>query len=1112
MLQFIFGKSGTGKTTLINNKIRELVSSNNNKIIMLVPDQSTFETEKTFLDLLGARKSKDVLVLGFSRLCQFVFEKTGNVPANVIDDGTRAVIMSIALEQLTEKLNLLKNYSGKSVAELMIQTLTDCKKNGITTDMLRSVVEKIEDETLKAKLSETALVLDTFDALVSQSYIDSLDDLTRLVNILSENNIFSGYTIFIDSFSGFTVQQLKVLRILMSQSKETYISLTLDPVSDGREDVFATSQQTYRVLKNIAKLDSIQIKPPVKLCDNRRFLNDELTALESGIFRNDYETLEKNPDNITMFAASNTYSECEFAARQIKRLVIENNYLYSDITVICHDIEPYRGILDEIFDKYEIPYFMDRNKDVEVKPVVRFVTSLFKMILNDFERDDVLSLLKTGLTGNSPDDISVFENYVFVWNINNSAFKSEFSQNPSGFADKFSNNDINYLKIAESVRKSVIEPATAFKSEIKDKNGREITKLLYELLCTMGVPEALKKMYDILESGKEKGLGAEQIRIWNSFMTVLDKMAAAIGDTYLSAKRYYELLTIQISAMELSDIPRTIDSVTVTTAQRVRLSKQKASFLIGCVDGSFPAVPHCSGIFSSFELKILSLNEISLSDDFNKIANLETFMAYSCMTSPSDKLFLSYPTADLLGNTFLPSVIMTETAKVFPDIITLDSADFDSPENSMWSARPAFEECAKSLSDNRQVLKDLYDYFVNDKKFSNKIKAVRRAVDSEPFKIENTKNAELLFGSSLRISASQIEKFSLCRFSYFCNYGLNIRKRRRAEINSLEYGTLVHYMLENFFTQYNKEQYSLMSDEEIENFADCTLDKYTEHYLGGKENKSSSFMYRLSALRQNVVLLLKHIVKELVQSEFYAADCELKIGSDIPAYTLKLPTGQNIAVCGSIDRVDLMESNGIKYLRVVDYKTNSKKFKLSDILYGLNLQMLLYLHSVEQNGKSRYGDIIPAGVLYMPATVPSISADKTTTGKQIENKLDSGLKMNGLLLDDITVIKGMDKSGKGTYIPVKIDFDTPVSDRSIATLEQFGKIFKKLDITAAQMGEALYGGQIQASPVKGAHDACEYCPYDSICSYRQSKPRNTFDVKNDVVFEKIEKELAERGE
>ncbi len=1111
MLRFILGKSGTGKTTQIYNMIFQLLEQGSEKVMLLIPDQSSFESEKALLNLFGAKKAKQVSVFGFSKLCRYAFEQTGHISSNIIDDGTRSIIMNLALEQLTDKLSLLKGKDNRAISEVMLQTLVECKKNSVSTDMLRACADKVQGDTLKTKLNETALILDTFDALVAQSYVDPLDDLMRLYNILLENNLFKDYIIFVDSFSGFTSQQLKVVRLLLSQCKNIYIALTIDPLSKRNEDIFLTSYNTMRQLTQIADKDFVDIQKPIELLECKRFKSKELLKLEQGIFRNDYEETTQPTNDITIYTAENLYDECEFAARQIKRLVIEEGYLYSDITIISHDLDRYNGILDSIFDKYEIPYFMDTKKDVEVKPVVRFVMSFFRIILNDFDREDVVSLLKTGLTQNTEDEINIFENYLYVWNINNSAFKSNFTLNPSGFSETFSEQDKQSLEIAEKVRRSVVEPALKFKNDSKDKNGREITELLYNTLTSTGVCQALVNLYDELDQEGKGAVGAEQIQIWNKLVNAFDKMVAVTSDMRLPLSRYYELLMILISSMKLSEVPQKLDSVNVTTAQRVRLSNQRASFLIGCTDGEFPAVPHASGVFSSYELKILTNSDLKISQDFEELSSLESFMAYCCMTSAGEKLFLSYPTADLTGNQFKQSEIINQVKKIFKNAVFLDSTDFCSIDNSLWTIGSAFEKYAQTLKHGGEI-PCIEKYFMTDSKYADKLQSLKLALDSSPFKIENTENSHKLFGDNLRISASQIEKFNMCRFSYFCNYGLRVRPQYKAEINPMEYGTLVHFIFEKFFTTYSKAEYKNMSDEEIVSFIDTAINDYTEDYFGGSSVQSGSFLYKLSVLKDNLYLLIKRITGELSESDFDVADCELKIGSDIPAYTIKLSTGENIAVCGSVDRVDIMEIDGVSYLRIVDYKTNDKKFKLSDLLYGLNLQMLLYLCSINSNGKQRYGNTAPAGILYMPAVSPSLSAGKAVKDKDIENKLNKDLKMNGLLLDDIKVIKGMEKSGKGNYIPVKIQLDTPVSKSSLATLEQFGKIFKIIDLTIAEMGKDLYNGRIEASPVKGAYDPCKYCPYDSVCAYHMSEPKNVLTLDNAKTFEIIDRELSDRGD
>lgn len=1111
MLRFILGKSGSGKSTETLKIAGELADSDL-PVMLIVPDQSTFECEKTLLDVFGAKKAEKVLVFGFSRLCKYVFELTGNSADNVIDEGTRAVVMSLALEELTEKLRLLSSKGNKSLVDVMLQTVSDLKKSSVTSDELRSASRLVDDETLKTKLNETALITDTFDALVSQSYIDPMDDLTRLDDILQKNNILRNYTIIFDGFSGFTMQQLKVVRSLIRDCTATYFTLTLDPLTDGSEEVFATSQQTYKTLKEYAKRDGVDIKAPIKLTDLHRFKNNELTLFEQNIFRTHLEPLEISPENICVYNAVDMYDECEYVARKIKGLVIEKGYLYSDISVICHDIDPYKGILSEILEKYEIPSFSDEHADIDVKPVIRLVNSIFRCIVFDFEREDVLSLLKSGLTEFSVEEISLFENYLFVWNVSGSAFKNEFVQNPKGYSDRFSDYDREVLAKVENLRESVIEPLLLFKENAKDKNGLEISKLFYALLEELKVPDALRRMYADFESSDDKAVGAEQIRIWNMLMSVLDKTAAVIGTKAMTVKRYYELLSLQISAMQLSDIPRTVDCVTVTTAQRVRISKQKASFLIGCVDGIFPAIPHTAGIFSPFELKMLAMNKVEIGDDFAALNNLETFMAYSCMTSASEYLSVSFYLTDISGASYQPSEIVLQCKKVFKNIVAYDRFDFDAKKESMYALRPAFDAVAEMLGRGEKVPESLLEVFSQITEYSAKMDSLKNAKEKVPFKINESQNAERLFGGNLSISASQLEKFNLCRFSYFCNYGLNVRERQRAEINPMQYGTIVHYILERFFREYSKEQYSVMDKDELSKIFSTYISEYAAAHFGEVQTKQNSFMYRIKLILENVLRLVKHTIDELTQSEFFVTDCELKIGEDVPSYTVVLPDGHKIAVCGSVDRVDIMQKNGTTYLRVIDYKTGSKEFKLSDVLYGINLQMLLYLHSIEVSGSDRYGDIIPAGILYMPATVPYISSDSLKSIDKLPDELNKKLKMNGLLLKDTEIIHGMDKTDAATYIPVKIKAGEPVSSTSLATLEEFGKIFQKVDMLIAEMGKNIYNGNIEARPLKGGHDSCEYCPYDSVCAYRRSNPINCFSVDNKTVIEEITNEINGKEE
>lgn len=45
---------------------------------------------------------------------------------------------------------------------------------------------------------------------------------------------------------------------------------------------------------------------------------------------------------------------------------------------------------------------------------------------------------------------------------------------------------------------------------------------------------------------------------------------------------------------------------------------------------------------------------------------------------------------------------------------------------------------------------------------------------------------------------------------------MNVRERQRAEINPMQYGTIVHYILERFFGEYTKEEYLSLEEDKFQ--------------------------------------------------------------------------------------------------------------------------------------------------------------------------------------------------------------------------------------------------------------------------------------------------------
>ena len=110
------------------------------------------------------------------------------------------------------------------------------------------------------------------------------------------------------------------------------------------------------------------------------------------------------------------------------------------------------------------------------------------------------------------------------------------------------------------------------------------------------------------------------------------------------------------------------------------------------------------------------------------------------------------------------------------------------------------------------------------------------------------------------------------------------------------------------------------------------------------KGQNKHFDYNFKRLSKLVYDVVMHLSNEFKNCDFEAKAFELSIDKDgeVKPQALPLESGGSIQIRGSIDRVDVYDFNGEKYVRVIDYKSGVKKFKLSDILDGLNLQMFVY--------------------------------------------------------------------------------------------------------------------------------------------------------------------------
>ena len=1080
MLKFIFGRPASGKTYNVLNTVKKLAESGKNTVL-IVPEQFSFESERAVLKTLGDKAALNVSVMSFSRLCDEVGREVGGIAGVTITEADKIIFMNRALLSAADGLKIWRRYCHSVFfAKTMLDTIGEFKINTVTAEDLKKAAKETKSHSLALKLHDIAVIYETYDALTGEQFIDPADSLTKLYRQLENCRFFRNKTVILDSFKGFTGQQFKIIDRILAQADDVIVSLTNDPELSGDYNVFMNIRAAAeRIRKSAARFSVAEDKPLV--LEKSYYNSKDMAALERLLAGGDFEKTQQCGD-ITLCAAASVSDEAEFAARTIRRLVRQKGYRYRDFVIIARDAEKYEESVYSACKLYGVPLFGDRREPLSAFPAAAAVNAALEFCLNPTS-ESILRFHKTGLGTLSGEEISALENYVYLWNIDSSLWQTDWTMDPRGFVSEDENKKDNKAELEKinSLRQKAVAPLYTFKEKFRG-TAADMAKAVVELLEECNAAEKLSVLSESFKSEGAEFRSDVLKQSYDRYMKLLDSMAVCFGNREIKRQEFFEALSLSVSLDSVGVIPRMLDEVTFGAADRIRPSRPKVAIVLGANQGVFPKGLSSSGILGVTERK--SLIELGIEIPDNQISSVidENYLVYCNLCCPSDRLYISYANHSFSGEEMEPSAFLAEIAENLGAETVLEPQENLNGENLPETYESAYSQyCRRRLTADSETLKDA----LKGSREEEKIEYLSKMLSGAPQKISE-ETAEKLFGKNITMSASRFDTFRKCRFSYFCKYGLSAKRLKPAEFDVLQRGTIVHFVLEKIVGAYKKGVADL-SEGEINSLVDKYINEYLDGISGYRaiETERSKFLVsRISRALKAVVLQLS---REFAQSGFEPAYCELKIGNGGEIPELKIPFDKgDINIVGSIDRVD--EYNG--YIRVIDYKTGTKSFKLPDILFGLNLQMLIYLYAVVRAGGK--DDEKAAGILYMPS-------------KRDLN--DSGMAMNGLLRSEKDIVAAMDRDMQGEFVPKYSITNSGALDKrctSFVSKEDFSDIFDYIEVLMKRTGDGILSGDIAVSPLDGRETpACKYCDYGAVCGWESAPCDKVPSLKNDEVINKI---------
>lgn len=1017
-----------------------------------------------------------------------------------------------------QKKNL--KFLGKSDdnVELVETAITELKKHGIIQEMLEKEIKETEDIYLKTKLQDISLIYDNFQKHINDKYIDETDLLTMLSEKIDKSDMFKDSYIYIDEFVGFTSQEYEIIRKLIKMAKQVNITICSNNLNFNtipETDIYYTNKVTISKIIDIAEKENIKIEK-INLDEVKRFKAPELVHLEDNLYKNNFNKYEKDVENIQIFLAKDPYSEIEEVAKNIVKLIKTKKYRYNDISVITKNIDIYSNLIKAIFNKYDIPVFIDEKKDLNQNIIVKYVLSVLDIFSKNWSYKAMFNYIKSGFLEIDQDKIFELENYCIKYEIQKNKWHKDFIYGYENEQDKEKIDNLN------EIRKQIIEPLDKLKEEIdKQKTVENICKQLYLFLVEQNIEEKIRQRITEFENKDLIEYANEYALTLNIIINVLDDMVIVFKDEKITIDKFVQILKIGLKNSQLGKIPEVQDEVIVGDVDRSRSHKVKTTFIIGLNDGVFQNVKRDEGFLNDKDREILKKDGIELAKTTLEMLYEDNFNIYKAFTTAEEKLYLSYTSSDLEGKSLRPSVLITKIKRIFQRL--KEESNIISENQDIINKKQAYElllENINNLKNNQQINDiwyEIYNYYKNDEKYELRLYQDLKGLEytNLPENI-NIENINKLYGNKLKTSISKLEQYKKCPFSYYLKYGLNLKEKEELKIQSLNTGTFMHEVIDDFFEYIKNNQIKLedIQDEEIKKIVDnIVAEKLTlsKNYVFTSTARYKALVVRLKRI---ITKAMKYILQTLTESKFNVLGTELEFSEKgkYKPIILELDDGKKVEITGKIDRVDIAKGEDGKYLRIIDYKSSAKNIDLNEVYAGLQIQLLTYMDAV-----CKVEDLMPSGILYFSLLEQIIKADRKLTDDELEEKIKSNFKMKGLILADVKVIKMHDKNldtGASNLVPAYIDKSGNISTKKTngVTKEEFSNLQKFINITIKEIAKEIFSGKIDLKPYnKDGNTPCEYCSYKAICSFNPGFCNNQYSYidkkQKDEIMQDIEEKI-----
>ena len=1056
------------------------------RCVLIVPEQYTLQAECDLIHDLSLPGFFDIEVFSLPRFVQRLFAICGSSRVR-IDNNGKNIALAQALLQCKDNL---KYYSHSVTRRGFIKQssdwIADMKRAQITPERLSTYADTLEKSAYADKLSDLAQIYSGYSDILADKFVDGEDVLAAAIDAVQTSKLVQNADVLVYGFDIITDDFARLLCAITRSCSNAWVYLVMDREQASDGDCFAPVRSSAERLRDHLRdahlrrewlwLDNVKPDAPEDVC-----------ALEACLLRPTPQPYSKVPQHISLFEAASPFAEAHYIAQEITACS-KRGIAYSDIAVLCGNLDDYAAVLDTVLRQYDIPIYVAAKEPLLSHGIVRLLLSAVRAVTGNYRTEDVLSVIKSGFTPLSRDEIWQLENYALAYGIVGSRWTKTFTR---GSDDE--------REVPEQARQKIYSALEHLQSSLHDaEDAFQSLQALMNLLTECDAFHILVKQEEALLHAGMTDQAVRTRQVWTRLLALFEQMHEIAGGAPIPGETVASWIEAGLMEEGISSLPPSGGCVTIGEIGNLIIPEPKITFACGLnsegnASGDSSLLTDEEKQTACADMKAyLGMN----AEEHDLMGDLDL---WKVLSSPREYLYLSHSQANQAGEALRPLPMLSTIRRIFPALTVLGTVDSVQGALHPLALQPALDAVGTHIrsGDLQGEWLDAARWIWKQENCRSQMTALLSASRNDRQQEKLTPSMACTLFNDQIVSISRLESYASCPYQHFVLHGLRPQERKEWKIDQRDKGVFYHAAMEGFINALSgNPNWPNISRTDCDSLMEEAMLPLTEQWKElaiGDNARAHREGERYLRICKRVAWVF---TKGATKSKFRPESGEVSFGypGGPPPLTLCLSDGSKVSVRGRIDRIDRFDNGESVYLRVVDYKSGMKKLDPSQINIGIQLQLLLYLEAALACDENA----LPAGAFYQWMIDPLVNSDKQS---MIESEIAKRLCLKGVMLSDVQVIEWMDASKPPISIENVLNKDNlPRKNKLVCTLEELYRLIERAHKTAVHLTEEIRSGNIGAAPVYERDEAisCKNCDFAGVCR------RDSRNPQSDRMLEKVQ--------